>query len=233
MRPRARRAWTLTLLLAALVIAAAAVAAASGVHLTRLVGWSEADRLVETLAIAPGMRVADVGAGDGWLAVQVARRVGPSGHVFATELDERRLAAIRAAAVHEGLDNVTVVPAGENDTGLPVACCEIVYLRHVYHHLTQPAPLTRSLFASMAPGGRLAVIDFEPRGLLRWLGGHGASPRGHGVYREDVVRELTAAGFELEHGQERWGRMGYLLVFRRAPRVGWRAGSPGQRARRP
>jgi ubiquinone/menaquinone biosynthesis C-methylase UbiE len=195
----------------------AVLAAASGVHLTRLVGWNEAERFIETLGIEPGMTVADVGAGDGWLAVEVAHRVGPGGHVFATEIDPQGLAEIRAAAARERLDYLTVVTAGERETGLPPACCEVVYLRYVYHHLTHPAAVNESLFNAIVPGGRLAIIDFAPRGLLRLVAAHGDREGGHGVHRQDVVREVTAAGFRLEQREDHWGQIGYLLVFRRSP----------------
>ena len=76
--------------------------------------------------------------------------------------------------------------------------------------------LNASLFESVAPGGRLAIIDFEPGGLVDWLGG-GARRQGHGVRPAQVIRELTAAGFGLERRNDRWGRSGYLLTFRRPP----------------
>jgi ubiquinone/menaquinone biosynthesis C-methylase UbiE len=213
--------WKVLLLLLALATAVVAfLAVASGVHLTRLVGWNEAERLIEVLAIQEGMTVADVGAGDGWLAIEVARRVGPSGHVFATEIDDEQRAAIHAAATREGLDNVSVVTAGARETGLPAACCEVVYLRHVYHHVTDPAALNESLVASVSPGARLAIIDFEPRGVWRLFGAHQTGRDGHGVGRDEVIQELEAAGFRFERGEERWGRIGYLLVFRRPEPTG-------------
>lgn len=207
----------MALLLAALAVAVATVVACtSAVHLRNLVGWDEAERLTRALAIEPGMTVADVGAGRGGLAVDIARRVLPGGRVFATEINAKRLAEIRAAIAREGLDNVTVVAAGERETGLPAACCKVVYLRNVYHHLAHPDALSASLFDSVAPDGRLGIIDFEPGGLLEWLGG-GSARKGHGVRPADVIRELTAAGFRLEHRNDRWGRSGYLLMFRRPP----------------
>ena len=73
----------------------------------------EIDRLRQVLRLAPGSTVADVGAGDGWLSVAVARQVGPEGHVFATELNPARRATIRETAAAAGLDRqLTVVEAG-------------------------------------------------------------------------------------------------------------------------
>lgn len=206
-------------MLALLIVALAALASASGVHLSRLLGWDEAAELVRRLDIRPGTTVADVGAGTGWLAVAVARHVGPEGHVFATELSAERLADIRRSVADAALTNVTVIEAGARETGLPTGCCALIYMRNVYHHVTVPAALNASLYEAVAPGGRLAVVDFEPRGVLRWFHAGAAADRdGHGVWRTRVIEELGQPGFELTDREERWGRLGYLLVFRR-PRV--------------
>jgi predicted methyltransferase len=214
MRIRVRRllgatAAAIGLLLLVLIV----LAAASGVHVTRL-RWDEPAELARRLAISPGMRVADIGAGSGWLAVGLARRVGPDGHVYATELAPAKLEAIRRSARAAGVANLTVLPARLEATGLPPSCCEVIYLRYVYHHLARPQALNASLYESLAPGGRLGIIDFEPRGLFRWMG---SSPgrSGHGVPRETVREEVEAAGFRLVEAEPRWGRVGYLLVFTR------------------
>src|ERR1700747_3233387 len=70
---------------------------------------ADADRLVAMLQIKPGMVVADVGAGSGWMTVIMAGLVGPKGHVFATEIDPRELGKIRSAVAAAHLDNVTVI----------------------------------------------------------------------------------------------------------------------------
>ena len=80
---------------------------------------AEVERLADVLDIQPGDTVADVGAGDGWLSIEVAALVGESGQVFATELSADRRDAIRTAVAAAGLDNVTVVEAGEHETNLP------------------------------------------------------------------------------------------------------------------
>ena len=133
--------------------------------------------------------MADVGAGDGWLSIEAAAVVGETGHVFATELSARRRDDIRQSVAVAGLENVTVVEAGERETNLAPACCEAIFLRRVYHHLTDPAAYNASLYASLAPGGRLAIVELEFNGILRPLR---AWP--HWADDERVVAEVTAAG---------------------------------------
>src|SRR5690606_17719747 len=95
-----------------LALAALVVVVAANLPYLPVVHGSTADEiehLVAWLEIQPGMEVADLGAGDGTYAIALARRVGPSGHVYATEIDPDRLAAIRQAVKEAGLDNVTVI----------------------------------------------------------------------------------------------------------------------------
>ena len=150
---------------------------------------AEVERLAEVLEIQPGDAVADVGAGDGWLSIEIAALVGESGQVFATELSANRRDAIRTAVAAAGLDNVTVVEAGEHETNLPPSCCDAIFLRRVYHHLTDPAATNASLHAALKPGGRLAIVELEFNGFLRPL-------RGWPHWTDDaqVVTEVTAAG---------------------------------------
>lgn len=153
-------------------------------------GGGEVDELARLLDLEPGDTVADVGAGNGWLSVEVAQRVGPGGRVFATELSASRRGDIRESVSAAGLGNVTVVEAGERDTNLSPACCDAIFHRRVYHHLADPAATNASLYAALRPGGRLAVIELEFGGLFGFLR---AWP--HWTDDEQVVAEVTAAGF--------------------------------------
>src|SRR5262245_59728494 len=78
----------------------------------------ETGRLLSALGVKPGHRVADVGAGDGQWAERLAREVGATGHVFATEVDDAELAKIRKRVSDAGLSNVTAVRGTQDDTGL-------------------------------------------------------------------------------------------------------------------
>ena len=170
----------------------------------------EIERLARVLDLQPGDAVADVGAGDGWLSIEMAAIVGESGRVFATELAADRRDAIRATVAAAGLDNVTVVEAGERETNLAPECCDAIFLRRVYHHLTDTAATNASLHAALKPGGRLAIIELEFNGLLRPL-------RGWPHWADDaqVVAEVTATG--LTHVETVDWPLGahYAAVFRK------------------
>ncbi|MXY22950.1 MAG: methyltransferase domain-containing protein [Acidobacteria bacterium] len=166
----------------------------AGAALVMLVGGdgeSEVDLLAALLEIQPGDTAADIGAGSGWLSIEVARLVGGTGQVFATELSPQRRDDIQEAVAAAGLDNVTVVEAGERETNLAPACCDAIFMRRVYHHVGDTAALNASIRDALKPGGRFVVIEIEFSGLLSFL-------RGWPHWTDDaqVVAEVTAAGLD-------------------------------------
>lgn len=190
---------------------------------------ADADRLAAMLQVKPGMVVADVGAGSGWMTVRLAGLVGPKGHVFSTEIDPRELGKIRGAVAAAHLDNVTVMQATASDTGLPANCCDAIILRRVYHHLTDPADTDRSLLQALRPGGQLAVLDFRPS-ILTWpWTPRGLPPNreGHGIGPMTVADELRHAGFEYVSMDDPWPGSSllssYCLLFTKAPPIGMHA----------
>lgn len=153
----------------------------------------EVPRLVELLELKPGMSVADVGAGFGAWTMRLAREVGVSGRVYATDLGAAQIAALRDITSREPLNNVIVIEGAVNSTNLPPLCCDAILIRDAYHHLTQPEAIIKSLAASLKPGGRLAVIDFPPRPNSDVPPGVLANRGGHGVPADVVEREVRTA----------------------------------------
>lgn len=198
------------------------VAAVFGLLASPAAAESEAERLAVLLRLAPGMTVAEIGAGDGELALDFARRVGASGRVYATELEAEKQGEIRSAAQAEGLANVEVLPAQIEATGLPTACCAVVFMRHVYHHLTAPAAIDGDILRALEPGGALVIVDFPPTWFLVPFApeGVGEERTSHGIEIDAALRELEAAGFESERVIPDWdthwfGPDGYALVLRK------------------
>ena len=179
-----------------------------------------ADEIAALLAVKSGSSVAEVGAGHGQMAIRMAQKVGPRGHVYASEIDPQRVAEIEQRARDAGLNNLTVVTASPTDSGLPAACCEGVYMIGVYHHFTDPAATDASIFQALKPGGRLLVDDFPP---TLWLAlfkvkGVPANRGGHGVPDQIVTSELAGAGFHQVQEIRPWHagffiRNNYCLLF--------------------
>lgn len=171
--------------------------------------WTgEASRLAVVLGVAPGMQVADVGAGDGAVAGAMAALVGATGRVYATEISGDRVAGLTARKERHGLTNLEVVAARADDTGLPDGACDALYLRHVFHHLDDRRGMVDRLARAVRSGGRIAIIDFPPGAL--WF--HGAD---HGVTADAARQVFDDAGWRLRERRDDWGGGSYLLVFER------------------
>lgn len=164
---------------------------------------AEAPKLVDVLELKPGMTVADVGSGGGAMTVVLGKWIG-TGRVFATDVTASALRQTREYVKQEGLTNVTVIEGAQAATNLPDACCDAVFLRNVFHHVTDPVPFNKSLYASLKPGGRLAIIDFPPEKGSKLFQGVPANRGGHGIPVSVLVDEMQSAGFTHVRTIDNW-----------------------------
>jgi len=198
------------------LLAAIAICAAFAGAFLRSANADAADEMKRLSALMewkPGTIVADIGAGDGRYAFAAAQLVGGSGKVFATEIDQEKLASLRSEVAKRRLANVLIVESKEVDTNLPAACCDAIFLRRVYHHLTKPAEFDTALLRSLKPGGRLAIIDFPARSNLDPVEGVPANRGGHGIPQKVVIDELTSAGLQLVKTVNDWPADDYCVLF--------------------
>ena len=174
---------------------------------------SEVSRLVELLELRSDAVVADLGAGSGEVTIEMARQLGPKSRVYGTDINPKRIEEIKQAATKAGLSNVVALEGGSVNTNLAEACCDAVFVRHVYHHFAEPAAMNASILRSLKPNGRFAVMD-GPRnakpGVPPAARGSGDT---HGVATETVVEELKAAGFEIVTVLPEWpGNLSLVLA---------------------
>jgi ubiquinone/menaquinone biosynthesis C-methylase UbiE len=173
----------------------------------------EITRLAELTQWKAGSIVADVGAGDGTYSFVAAQKVGPSGRVYATEIDTEKLKNLRVEVTKRKAENIVIVEGTADDTKLPSSCCDTIFLRHVYHHLTQPQEFDRNLVRSLKPGAHLAIIDFPPSPNLAPVEGVPKNRGGHGIPEKVVVEELTTAGLQVEKTIDDWSANDYCVLF--------------------
>ena len=173
----------------------------------------EITRLAELTQWKTGTIVADVGAGDGTYSFVAAQKVGPSGRVYATEIDKGKLKILRAEVTKLRLENMIIVEGTADDTKLPSSCCDTIFLRHVYHHLTQPQEFDRNLVRSLKPGAYLAIIDFPPSLNLGPVEGVPKNRGGHGIPEKVMVEELATVGLQVEKVIDDWSAQDYCVIF--------------------
>ena len=167
--------------------------------------WQMPDEVMDALGIADGAMVADLGAGGGWFTVRLARRVGPSGRVYAQDIQPQMIESISRRVSREGLANVRTVLGTADDPRLPGAL-DAVLIVGTYPEISDPVTLLRRVAASLKPSGRLGIVDFTLEG-----GGPGP-PLEERIEPRAVVDNAERAGLRLL-AHERFLRYQYLLVF--------------------
>jgi ubiquinone/menaquinone biosynthesis C-methylase UbiE len=119
----------------------------------------EADRVLDRLSVMPGTRVADVGAGDGYYTVRLAKRLGPGGTIYAEDVTKSYLDRLSARLARERIAGVTLVHGTPSDPRLPSQSVDLALLVHMYHEIEQPYEFVYRLHGALALGGRVAIID--------------------------------------------------------------------------
>jgi arsenite methyltransferase len=167
--------------------------------------WQQPERLVQALNLKHGDRVADIGAGSGYLLPYLSRAVGTAGKIYAEEIQEAFLPELRNRA--KARANVEVTLGTAEDPRLPARDINCFVLLTVYHEVQQPVEFLKSLHRYAKPGARLAIIDFDANRK-----GDPPAPRGHEVSERDVIAEALAAGWNLKERNEFLGNQ-FFLIF--------------------
>jgi ubiquinone/menaquinone biosynthesis C-methylase UbiE len=148
-------------------------------------------KLLAALEIEAGQTVCDFGCGNGFYTIELAKRVGPKGQVFAVDIQPEMLDLLAERAKPRGLENIAPVLAMPDDPGLPSEKFDLVLLVDVYHELADPVAVLASIRASLKPTGRVAVVEFreeDPDVPILPL---------HKMSQPQVLREIPPNGFKL------------------------------------
>lgn len=167
------------------------------------------DQALDVLGIRAGMVVADVGAGTGYMSLRMARRVGPTGKVYANDLQPEMLQKLHAKSQREKLSNVETVQGTESDPKLPPNTMDLVLLVDVYHEFSQPQAMLDKIRESLKPDGRLVLLEYrkeDPKVPIR--------PE-HKMSVAEVKTEVEAEGYKLDQVIEKLPRQ-HIIIFRRA-----------------
>ncbi len=167
--------------------------------------WQQPERVIEVLGIEPGDRVADLGSGSGYFTLRLSKAVGPEGRVYAVDVDEDMNAYLRERVALAGAANVEVVLGRFEDPLLPDGSIDLVLTVDTYHHIDDRPAYFRKLQRDLAPGGRVAVIDFDGRKgwFVRLLG--------HSTPRDVLVREMREAGYEISEEHDFIDRQSFVI----------------------
>ena len=170
-------------------------------------------QLMNEMGLKPGMTVADVGTGVGYMLPFLSRRVGPDGRVLAEDIEDDFLAMARQTADNQKLTNVTFIKGETTDPKLPEGAVDIILVVDAYHHFDYPEKMLASLHKSLKPEGRLVIVEYYKR--------ESAMPNGRALTHirldmPDVIKEIEANHFHLIEEKERIKNVQYMLVLEKS-----------------
>jgi ubiquinone/menaquinone biosynthesis C-methylase UbiE len=170
--------------------------------------WQQPQRVIQSLQIRPGATIADLGAGSGYFTFLLAEAAGPTGKVYAVDIDNDMTELVARKAKEQGLQNVEVILAKLNDSLLPEGRVDLIFTSNTYHHIENRVAYFAALRKALRPGGRVAVIDFDRRswfsGLLK-----------HYTPGDFIKREMEQAGYRLASEFDFLDRQSFLLFEQR------------------
>jgi ubiquinone/menaquinone biosynthesis C-methylase UbiE len=145
-------------------------------------------KVIETIGLKPGMVIGEVGAGTGRVTVWLAVTVGPTGKVYANDIDAAALDHLQKRCEKEGLTNVATILGTVEDPRLPRAALDIAFMTNTYHHLDKPIELVRNLLPALKENGILAIVERDKDRTPH---------KGEATSREDFIAQMDQAGFEV------------------------------------
>ena len=167
--------------------------------------WQEPERVMDSLGVTSGTIVADIGAGGGWFTIKLANRVGPTGLVYAEDIQREMIESINRRVNRTNLSNVETIIGTSNNPKIPTPV-DAVLMVDVYGEVEDPMALLRNVIPQLKKGGRIGIVEH------RLDGGGPGPPLQDRVTPETIITTAEAVGLQLLTHDESF-RYQYLLVF--------------------
>lgn len=168
------------------------------------------ERAIDLIGLKPGMMVGDVGAGVGYFTLRMAKRVAPTGKVYANDVQPGMLRRLRQRAAAEGITNIETILGTETDPRLPANTLDLIIMVDVYHEFSRPQEMLQALKTALKPDGRLILLEYrkeDPSVPIR--------PE-HKMSVAEAKAELEAEGYKLEKVLPDLPRQ-HILIFKKTP----------------
>ncbi|NRA76038.1 MAG: methyltransferase domain-containing protein, partial [Planctomycetes bacterium] len=148
--------------------------------------------LMEPLGVEAGQTVCDLGCGNGYHALRLARRVGSSGKILAVDIQQPMLDMLEERSAEAGLDNIELILGDTADPKIPDGSCDLILLVDVYHEFSDPETMLAKMRRALKPDGRIALVEFrseDPEVPIKKL---------HKMSKQQILKEYLPAGFRLD-----------------------------------
>jgi ubiquinone/menaquinone biosynthesis C-methylase UbiE len=162
----------------------------------------EAEEVMQLAGVKPGMSVADVGAGEGYYTIRLARVVGPRGRVLAEDIMPDVRDELSDRVQRERLDNVAVKLGTPDNPMLPMASFDRVFLVHMYHEVANPYAFLWHMREGVKPDGLVIVVDAN------------RPVKQHGMPITQLKCEFAALGMQPVKLSILASREDYLMAFK-------------------
>lgn len=151
----------------------------------------DCNTLLKALKLQPGMTICDMGCGNGFYTLRVAKQIGPTGKVLAVDIQPEMLTLLRERAVAEKVKNVQPILGSVIDPELPEASCDLILCVDVYHEFSHPEHMLKAMRTALKPDGKLVLVEFR-------MEDHRVPIKiEHKMSKEQILKELPPNGFKL------------------------------------
>jgi ubiquinone/menaquinone biosynthesis C-methylase UbiE len=162
--------------------------------------WQRVDEIFASLGLREGSTVADIGAGPGFFTVRLARAVGREGRVYAVDVSESAVGALKRRVKSERLENVEVVHGATDDPRLPQGALDAVLIVNAYHEMRDHQQMLAKIRSALKPDGRLVLV--EPTAKDRPGSTRDEQAGAHIIAIELATKDLIDASFEVVERNE-------------------------------
>lgn len=151
--------------------------------------WQKPDNVLEVIGVRPGMVIGEPGAGRGYFTLKLARKVGPTGKIYANDIVQKYLDTIEEKTREEGLTNIVTIKGKVADPLFPKGRLDMVFMSLVLHDLTQPVAFLKNLEPSLKPNAPLVILERSPEKTY---------DSSHFWKQEKILKTVKAAGYKLD-----------------------------------
>jgi ubiquinone/menaquinone biosynthesis C-methylase UbiE len=159
--------------------------------------------VLANLGVKPGMTVCDMGCGNGYFTLPLAKMVGPTGRVLAVDVQPEMLELLKDRATEERVTNIEPILGEVHDPKLPEGEIDLILLVDVYHEFSHPEQMLAAMRRSLSPTGLIALLEYraeDPKVPIKPL---------HKMTKRQIIKEFLPNGFKLVREFERlpWQHM--------------------------
>jgi predicted methyltransferase len=151
--------------------------------------WQQPEKVMDAIGVKAGMTIGEVGAGNGYFTFKLAARVGPTGLIYANDIDPDGLQNIKAGARQRRIDHIVTVRGEVADPLFPPGVMDLVIMVYVFHELAEPVELLRNLKPSLKPDAPLVILERDPGKIHSTLD--------HFYDQDKLLQLVREAGYEL------------------------------------